>query len=367
MNDKSWHVLEYPKILNRLAEHTSFSLGHELALKLRPSSREDVVALRQQETSEARGLLDLKPDLSLGGVSNLRPLLKKARLQSTLTASELLDVRDTLLSARSLRRSIAPLHERYPILASRAEEIDPYSRLPKEIGQAINDRAEVVDQASEALKRIRQQVGEVHDELLDRLERIVSSPINAHYLQEKIVTERHGRYVIPLKADFKGRIPGVVHDQSSSGATLFIEPLATLDLNNQWRQLHVEEEREVERILKQLTARVAQEEEPLARTLRALASLDLAFAKARYSLAIRGVEPQLMPFAEGEGAARQAGLNAQHPGSTIRLTEARHPLLPDSEVVPRTFTSAMISSSWSSPAPTPAGRRSVSRWSACWP
>ncbi|HEM62037.1 MAG TPA: endonuclease MutS2, partial [Chloroflexi bacterium] len=247
MNDKSWHVLEYPKILNRLAEHTSFSLGHELALKLRPSSREDVVALRQQETSEARGLLDLKPDLSLGGVSNLRPLLKKARLQSTLTASELLDVRDTLLSARSLRRSIAPLHERYPILASRAEEIDPYSRLPEEIGQAINDRAEVVDQASEALKRIRQQVGEAHDELLDRLERIVSSPANAHYLQEKIVTERHGRYVIPLKADFKGRIPGVVHDQSSSGATLFIEPLATLELNNQWRQLQVEEEREVER------------------------------------------------------------------------------------------------------------------------
>jgi len=334
MNDKSWQVLEYPKILNQLAEHTSFSLGHELALKLRPSSKEDVVARRQQETSEARKLLDLKPELTLGGVSNLRPLLKKARLQSTLTTGELLDTGNTLLSARNLRRSIAPLHERFPSLASRAEEIDPYSTLPKEIGQAINERAEVVDQASAELKRIRQQVSEVHDDLLDKLERIVSSPANDHYLQEKIVTERHGRYVIPLKADFKGRIPGVVHDQSSSGATLFIEPLATLDLNNQWRQLQVEEEREVERILKQLTARVAQEEESIARTLRSLAGLDLAFAKAKYSLSIRGVEPELMPFAEANAGASKGEPDVAHPGSTIRLIQARHPLLSDSEVVP---------------------------------
>jgi DNA mismatch repair protein MutS2 len=334
MNDKSWQVLEYPKILNQLAEHTSFSLGHELALKLRPSSREDVVARRQQETSEARRLLDLKPDISLGGVSNLRPLLKKARLQSALTTSELLDTRNTLLSARTLRRSIAPLHERFPSLALRAEAIDQYSTLPQEIGKAVDERAEVVDQASDALRRIRQQVSQVHDELLDKLERIVSSPANDHYLQEKIVTERHGRYVIPLKADFKGRIPGVVHDQSSSGVTLFIEPLATLDLNNQWRQLKVEEEREVERILKQLTARVAQEEESIATTLRALAGLDLAFAKAKYSLGIRGVEPELVPFAEVDTGASKGSPDLHHPGSTVRLIEARHPLLPDSEVVP---------------------------------
>jgi DNA mismatch repair protein MutS2 len=334
MNDKSWQVLEYPKILGQLAEHTSFSLGHELALKLRPSSREDVVTRRQHETSEARGLLDLKPDLSLGGVSNLRPLLKKARLQSTLTTGELLDTRNTLLSARNLRRSIAPLHERLPILASRAEDIDQYSTLPQEIGKAINERAEVVDHASDELRRIRQQVSEVHDELLDRLERIISSPANEHYLQEKIVTERHGRYVIPLKADFKGRIPGVVHDQSSSGATLFIEPLATLDLNNQWRQLEVEEEREVERILKQLTASVAQEEESIARTLRSLAGLDLAFAKAKYSLSLRGVEPELVPFAdEGTGSSKRRP-DTDLPGSAVRLIQARHPLLPDSEVVP---------------------------------
>jgi DNA mismatch repair protein MutS2 len=334
MENKSWQVLEYPKILNRLAEHTSFSLGHELALKLRPSSREEVVKQRQQETAEARYLLDVKPSLTLGGVTNLRPILQKARVQATLTASELLDVRTTLLAARSMRRSIAPLDTRLPLLAARAEEIEAYDELSEHISRAINDRAEVVDGASPELARIRHEVQEVHEELMDKLEHIVSSPSNSLFLQERIVTERHGRYVIPLKADFKGRIPGVVHDQSASGATLFIEPLATLDLNNRWRQLQVEEEREVERVLKQLTARVAREEESIARTMRALAALDLAFAKARYALSIRGVAPELVPFRSPRSDQAKASSAPGHPGSILRLIQARHPLLPDSQVVP---------------------------------
>jgi len=169
---------------------------------------------------------------------------------------------------------------------------------------------------------------------MDKLERIVSSSANSRFLQEKIITERHGRYVIPLKADFKGRIPGVLHDQSASGATVFIEPLATLELNNRWRQLQVDEEREVERVLKQLTARFAHEEESIASTLRALASLDLAFAKAKYSLSLRGVEPELVPFrTEHRGRANSEG-GHRNPGSTLRLVQARHPLLPESKVVP---------------------------------
>lgn len=332
MNSKSWQVLEYPKILAQLAEHTSFSLGHELALRLRPSSRERVVKCRQQETSEARHLLDLKPDLSLGGVRNLRPLLKRARLEATLTPGELSDIRTTLLSAHSLRRSIAPLDLQFPLLAAKAEEMESCQELTRAISQAINDRAEVVDDATSALAQIRLDVKKTHELLLDKLERIISSPANSHFLQEKLITERHGRYVIPLKADFKGRIPGVVHDQSASGATLFVEPLATLELNNRWRQLQLEEEKEVERILKQLTARVAEQEEYLQRTLRALAALDLAFAKAKYSLSIKGVEPELVPFgARKKGERSERGF--EHPGSTIRLIQARHPLLPASEVV----------------------------------
>jgi len=334
MNGKSWQVLEYPKILAQLAEHSSFSLGHELALRLRPSSREKVVKRRQQETSEARHLLDIKPGLSLGGVTNLRPLLKKARIEATLMSSELLDIHNTLLSGRSLRRSIAPLERQFPILAARAEEIEECSALVQDISRTINERAEVVDTASPTLARIRRQVKETHEGLLDKLERIVSSPANSHFLQEKLITERHGRYVIPLKADFKGRISGIVHDESASGATLFIEPLATLELNNRWRQLQVEEEREVERVLKQLTARVAEQQEAIQRTLRALAGLDLAFAKARYSLALGGIEPELVPFRAKGKKGKRSNRGFEHPGSAIRLIQARHPLLSSSEVVP---------------------------------
>lgn len=334
MKTKYRQILEYPKILTQLAEHTSFSLGHELALRLRPSSRERVVRRRQQETTEARRLLDIMPGISLGGVTNLRPLLKKARLQATLTPNELSDVRTTLVSARSLRRSIAPRDREFPLLAARAEEIQAYSDLPQEIAKAINDRAEVVDNASPDLARVRGELKETHEELLDKLERIVSSPANSHFLQEKLITERHGRYVIPLKADFKGRIAGVVHDQSASGATLFIEPLATLELNNRWRELQLQEEREVERILKRLTARVAEEEEAIASTLRALATLDLAFAKARYGESIQGVEPELVPFRARAKKEKRPELAFEHPGSTIRLIQARHPLLPPSHVVP---------------------------------
>jgi DNA mismatch repair protein MutS2 len=334
MNDKSWQVLEYHKILSQLAEHCSFSLGHELALKLRPSTRDDVVRRRQQETSEARHLLDIKPTLTMGGVTNLRPLLKKARVQSTLTPGELLDVRTTLLAARSLRRAIAPLEASFPIMSAHAERIEAFSDLPGDISHAINDRAEVVDEASPDLARIRQQVAAVHEDLVDKLERIVSSPANSLFLQEKIITERHGRYVIPIKSDFKGRIPGVVHDQSASGATLFIEPLATLELNNYWRQLQVDEEREVERVLRHLTARVAQEEESITLTLRALASLDLAFAKAKYSLSLRGVEPELVPFRTEKEERTKTKRDHPHPGSTLRLIQARHPLLSASKVVP---------------------------------
>ena len=335
MNPKSWQVLEYPKILAKLAEHTSFSLGHELALRLRPSSREDVVKRRQQETSEARRLLDVKPGLSLGGVTNLRPLLKKARVGAVLLPGELLDVRNTLFSGRSLRRSIAHLDRQFPLLAARADEIVEFPELTQDISSAINDRAEVVDAASTALARIRREAKETQEQLLDKLERIVSSPANSHFLQEKLITERHGRYVIPLKADFKGRIPGVVHDESASGATLFIEPLTTVDLNNSCRQLQLDEEKEVERVLRELSGHVAKQEEGIQRTLRALAALDLAFAKAQYSLAIRAVEPELVPFRDKERKKKpKVERGFEHPGSTIRLLQARHPLLPPSHVVP---------------------------------
>ena len=330
MDSKYLQTLELPKILSRLAEHTSFSAGRELALRLRPSSVLAEVRRRQGETSEARRLLALRGDLSLGGAHDVRPLVKNARREAVLLPAELLNIRDTLVRGRTLRRAILRLRDQFPLLAGIAARIEECPRLVSEIARCINERAEVVDGASPELARIRRELRETHRRLLDKLERIISSPSTAPFLQEPLITQREGRYVIPLKADFKGRIPGLVHDVSASGATLFIEPLATLELGNRWRELQVEEEQEVRRVLAALSSLVAEEGERVERTVEALAELDLAFAKARYAEELRAVEPKLVPWK----ASPRPASNCQHPGSTIDLRKARHPLLNPATVVP---------------------------------
>jgi DNA mismatch repair protein MutS2 len=326
MNSKYLQTLELPKILERLAQHTSFSASQELALRLQPSPDLDEAIRRQRETSEARALLDARADVSLGGARDVRPLVDRAEHSAVLMPSELLDVHSTLVSGRTLRRAITRLRDQFPLLANTAGRIEECPDVVVEIARCINDRAEVVDGASPNLARIRRGMREAHQRLMAKLERIVSSPSNAAFLQEAFITQRGGRYVIPLKADFKGRIPGIVHDQSASGATLFIEPLATVELNNRWRELQLEEEREVQRILAELSNLVAEEGEFIKRTVEALAELDLAFAKARYAEEIEGVEPKLVAF-------RKVAIGL-HPGSSIQLIKARHPLIDPAKVVP---------------------------------
>ncbi len=332
MNSKYLQILELPKILGRLAEHTSFSAGRKLALSLQPSSDDDEVARRQGETSEARALLDDRGDVSLGGARDVRPLVDRAEHGAILLPDEFLDIRDTLVSGRTLRRAITRLRNQFPLLASAAGRIEECPTVITEISRCINDRAEVVDRASQNLARVRRELREAHQRLMAKLERIVASSSNAPFLQEAFVTQRGGRYVIPLKSDFKGRIPGIVHDQSASGATVFIEPLSTVKLNNRWRELQLEEEREVQRILAGLSNLVAEEGKFIQRTVEALAELDLAFAKARYAEEIEGVEPKLVAFRKVAGLG--SGYGGLHPGSSIQLIKARHPLIDPVMVVP---------------------------------
>jgi len=338
MNSKYLQTLELPKILERLAQYTSFSAGREVALSLQPSPDFDEVARRQGKTSEARALLDVGADVSLGEARDVRPLVDRAEHDAVLMPSELLDVHGTLVSGRTLRRTITRLRDQFPLLANTAGRIEECPNVVAEIARCINDRAEVVDGASPNLARIRREMREAHQRLMAKLERIVSSPSSAPFLQEAFITQRGGRYVIPLKADFKGRIPGIVHDQSASGVTLFIEPLATVELNNRWRELQLEEEREVQRILAELSNLVAEEGQFIKRTVEALAELDLAFAKARYAAEIEGIEPRLAaftppqspPLCRGEGNMA----DSLHPGSSIQLIKARHPLIDPAKVVP---------------------------------
>lgn len=326
MNSKYLQILELPKILERLAEHTSFSAGRKLALSLQPSSDLDEVVRRQGETSEARSMLDDRADVSLGGARDVLHLVDRAERSAILSPSELLDVHSTLVSGRTLRRSITRQRNQFPLLASAAGRIEECPGVIAEIARCINDRAEVVDGASQKLARIRGELKVAHQRLLDKLDRIVASSSNAAFLQDAFVTQRGGRYVIPLKSDCKGRIPGIVHDQSASGATVFVEPLSTVGLNNHWRELQLEEEREVQRILAGISNLVAEEGKFIKRTVEALAELDLAFAKARYAEEIEGVEPKLMAF--------RKVADGLHPGSSIQLIKARHPLIDPAMVVP---------------------------------
>lgn len=354
MDPRTLRVLEFDKILARLAQFTSFSLGNERVRALLPTDDIRQAEEWQAETREARRLLDEKSDVHLGGVHDLRPLVEQATRGSTLVPQDLLDIRSTLVRARTLQRTLGRLTETFPHVADVAARISVPQALLDEIGRCVDERGEVLDSASDALARIRRELREAHNRLMERLQRIVTAGTNAAFLQEPIVTQRQGRYVIPLRAEFKGRIPGLIHDQSGSGATLFIEPMAVVELNNQWRQAQLAEQEEVHRILAALTGLVSAASGPIVRAVEALGDLDLIFAKARYANALNGIAPELTPFRRISEATKRrrgdrgnpagvepstAGLQppapgTQHPGSALVLIRARHPLLDPLTVVP---------------------------------
>jgi DNA mismatch repair protein MutS2 len=217
-------------------------------------------------------------------------------------------------------RTLGRMKGQYPLLADVAAELEECSALQEEIARVLDDNAVIKDSASPALATIRRDLKLAFDRLQSKLQRIISAGSNQPLLQESLITMRNGRYVVPLKADHKGKIPGIVHDSSSSGATLFIEPLDTVELNNRWRELQLDEEKEIRRILLMLTDLVAGQSEEIVRTVEGLAYLDLVLAKARYADELRAVEPALQDFQLRRD-------NPDHPGSTIQLVGARHPLL----------------------------------------
>jgi DNA mismatch repair protein MutS2 len=334
MDKKHLNTLEFPRILARLAQHASFSAGQQLALALEPSPVFAEVQQQLQETREARYVLDVQGGVSLGGAHDVRPLAQNAGRGAILQPTDLLDIQSTLRAGRRVQRTLLRLRGQIPLLADIAARIEPCEALVDEIGRCINDQGEVVDRASEKLARIRGEMRTAYERLLDKLNRIIANPRNASYLQDALVTQRGGRYVIPIKSDFKGRIPGIVHDTSASGATLFIEPLSVVEMGNRWRELQIEEEKEVKRILAQLSGLVADQADELAWTVEALAELDLALAKARYASLLDATEPRLIPFKASSSSFQPSASDLPSPGSTLDLRQARHPLLDPEKVVP---------------------------------
>ena len=323
MDSKTLEKLELNKILGHLGGYAAFSASRELLEGLLPTTDLEEARRRQRETTEARTLLEENSTLSVGGARDVRPHARNAARGITLMPEHLLDIRATLQAAAALKRAIHKVGERFPLLSEIAGGLDEGRHIVEAITRTVSDQGEVLDSASPRLAQIRRDLRVARDRLQSKLQAIITSGQNVPYLQEALITQRSGRYVIPIKAEAKGRIKGIVHDQSSSGATLFIEPVATVEINNQIRELELAEQDEVLRILREISQLVGSDADRVVWTVDALAALDAAFAKARYASALRARPPDLVPF-----------VGSRVPGSTIRLYDARHPLIDPQQVVP---------------------------------
>ncbi len=325
MDDKTLHTLEFPKILERLAAYAAFTASAELALALRPTHQLDEALAKLARTTEARKLISINDTISIGGAHDVRPKADLAMRGGVLDASDLLDIKNTLISARDLARTFERQQVEYPLLSKIAENLVPPPGVVDTISRTISERGEVLDSASQKLAQVRREIKVSFDRLMTRLERLINDPHTAPMLQEGIITQRGGRYVIPLRAEFKGRVKSIIHDQSASGATLFVEPLAVVDLNNEWHRLQLEERDEVRRILAELSSTVGAYAERIRLNVQALAEFDLALICAKYADDLHAAEPLLIPI---------KNRRELHPGTTVKLYQARHPLLDSATVVP---------------------------------
>lgn len=310
-------LLEFDQIRRHLASFTRTVVGQESAWSLAPSRQPLEIATRQQETDEARQFLDQGESLEFGLDTDLRPLVQRALLDGLLRGEDLHAILELVRASRYSRSSLTRRQE-LPLLAGIARNIPDLEVLEEAIRSAISPAGEILDDASPALRDLRREGRAAYQRLNEVMQRNLRRLQRQGLVQEPIITQRNGRAVLLVKAEMKSQAPGIVHDVSDSGATVFIEPMAAIELGNRWRETRLAEEREEERILRDLSSLVGQLGEDLQLTLDLLGRLDLAMAKGRCSITWRATAPLVT---QQEGAERY-----------LRLTQARHPLLPKDAV-----------------------------------
>ncbi len=316
MDSKSLEVLEFPQVREILAGFTSFSASRTLALNLQPLTDCEKVSLLLQQSAEARRFLSLEPDFPIGGVQDIRDEVRMAAREKVLDPPVLIDIQQTLEAMRQLHGRLQRSSGEFPLLWDIASGITEFRQIEKDIANCITMSGEVLDSASDRLASVRQQIKSVREQLLERLKTTLNSPRGRKITQEPIITMREGRYVIPVKIEFRREIRGIVHDLSNTGATVFIEPWTTVELGNTFRELIEGEKREVEKVLAGLSAEVGSQEMEICQSIALTAELDLLMAKAKFAQKMKASEPTLVNFSD---RAKEDG--------TLRLTEARHPLL----------------------------------------
>jgi DNA mismatch repair protein MutS2 len=326
MDQKTLKTLEYPRILSALADLCHFNPAREMAAELEPLTDFDQVRDLQRETGEAQALLTLHPGTTVGGARDLRPITADAVRGVVLEPTRLLQVKDTLIAARNLARTFIKIEGEYPRMGAVARKLPESTGLISAISQVVSDQGEVLDNASQKLAHIRKDLVIRQNRLKTRMNNMLKKPEIARYLQESIITQRNGRYVLPLKAEARSAIPGIVHDQSSSGATIFVEPQTMVEANNLFRKLELDERDEIHRILSELTIKVADLASILDEMIETLTTIDLALARGRYAIKMNALQPAIHPFPKK--------MKSGHPGVILRLFGARHPLLDPDTVVP---------------------------------
>lgn len=318
MQQRVLKVLEFDKVKEQLLAFVSSTLGQEKVNNLIPSTDYDEVVKWQEETDEAAKVFRLKGNVPLSGIFNIRPHVKRSAIGGILSPQELIQVVSTIRVSRQMKRFIEDMVDdqiELPILSQYVSKIIVLSDLEENLRNAIDEGGEVLDSASDTLRSLRQQLRANESRVREKLESMIRSSNAQKMLSDSIVTIRNDRFVIPVKQEYRGHYGGIIHDQSSSGATLFIEPQAIVQLNNQLQEIRVKEQLEIERILAELSAFVAEFEQELLTIVYVLAELDFMFSKARFAHKIKASKP----------AINQDG--------RISLFKARHPLIPKEEVV----------------------------------
>lgn len=320
MNEKTLRVLEYNKIKALLLEKAESQLGRELINGVKPRTNMDDILTLLDETDEALSILINRGSPPLFGIHNIGPEVRRAEIGGSLTPGALLKVSDSLRVSRSLKEFIkddkSDKASSYPIIEGLIRDLRVFKSLEDEINNAIISENEISDNASNTLRSIRRQILGKNEAIRSKLNSIINSQTHKKYLQDSIVTIREGRFVIPVKQENRGNIPGLVHDISSSGATVFVEPMAVVELNNELRELEIKERDEIARILAELSSMVAAEADAILNNQSILQYLDFVFAKGKLALDMKATKPSL------------------NDRGFINIKKARHPILDVENVVP---------------------------------
>ena len=315
MEKETYKIMEYDRIREMLADRASSRIGKERAKTLEPSSDFDEVAEWLVETTEAVTVLETAMP-PFGGIFDIRPLLKKAKMGAVLDLDEIMNTMSTLAAMRSVKRFFRDIELDVPTLKEWARSIEILGQLERLLDNTVDEHGAMREDASVELRRIRRELHAAQAHIKERISSILHNAEYQKFFQDAIVTVRDERYVIPVKQEYRSRFPGIVHDQSATGATLFIEPMAVVELNNDVKQLMLAEQQEIQRILRHLSAEINKNSGTLAENCRILGDLDFAFAKARLAQMMEANRPEL-----------------NREGRTD-LREARHPFIAKDKVVP---------------------------------